>query len=364
MRVALVHDYLNQYGGAERVLEALQALFPEAPVYTSIYDPRAMPAAWRDWEIRPSFMQRLPGWRRLFRLYLPWYPLAFESFDLRGYDLVLSSSSAFAKGVIPPDGARQVCYCHNPPRFLWQTATYLEHERIGRLGRLLLQPLLHRLRVWDVTASARVDTFIANSHNVAARIGRLYRRESVVIHPPVEIAAFPPAQERGTYFLTGGRLVPYKRFDLPVVACSRLDLPLRVYGQGRDRARLAALAGPSVQFAGRVSQEELARLYRDCRAYIFPGEEDFGISPLEAMACSRPVIAYAAGGALESVVEGVTGTFFRRQDPAALVQVLERFDDQAFDRAAIRRHAERFDRAHFQAQIGQLIERTEGVRRA
>ncbi len=355
MRVALVHDYLNQYGGAERVLEVLHDLFPQAPIFTSIHVPGALPPRWRDWDVRPSFMQRFPGRRSLFRLYLGWYPLAFESFDLRGYDLILSSSSSFAKGVLPPDGSLHICYCHNVPRFLWNTASYLEHEQVGPLLRRLLAPLLHRLRTWDVAASTRVDAFIANSRTVAGRIARYYRRESVVIHPPVPVASFPPAQGKGRYFLTGGRLVPYKRFDLPVRACSELGLPLIVYGEGRDQVRLRRLAGPTVEFRGRVSEGELRHLYRDCRAYIFPGEEDFGISPLEAMACGRPVIAYAAGGALETVVVGKTGLFFPTQEVAALAGVLQSFRDGEFDPQAIRAHAEQFDTTSFQRRMEPVV---------
>jgi glycosyltransferase involved in cell wall biosynthesis len=351
MQVALVHDYLNQYGGAERVLEVLHELFPEAPVYTSIYDPQAMPKDWKRWDIRTSFMQRLPWWRRLFRLYLPCYPLAFELFDLRAYDLILSSSSSFAKGVIPPDGAVHLCYCHNTPRFFWNTAIYLEHERVGRLARLLLMPIIHQLRIWDVTASTRVDAFIANSSTVAGRIARFYRREATIIYPPVPVASFTVGQEPGSYFLTGGRLIPYKRFDLAVAACSKLELHLIIYGDGRDRARLESLAGPSVEFRGWVSEKELRQLHQGCRAYIFPGEEDFGITPLEAMACGRPVIAYAAGGALETVVEGKTGIFFPKQEVASLIEALRVFQDANYHPATIRRHAESFDTERFKEQI-------------
>jgi len=360
LRVALVHDYFSQYGGAERVLEALHALYPEAPIYTAFHDPRFTPAAWRSWEIRTSFLQRFPGWRRLFRLYLPWYPLAFESFDLRGYDLVLSSSHAFAKGAIPPAGARHVCYCHNTARFLWTSATYLESEHFGRLVQLLLQPTLSRLRMWDISSNDRVDAFMANSRNVAERIARFYRRESTVIHPPAAVSSFPIAGERGQYFLTGGRLVAHKRFDVAVAACTRTGLPLLVFGDGRERARLEALAGPLVQFLGRVSEERLRQLFLGCRAFLFPSEEDLGITPVEAMACGRPVIAYAAGGSLETVVAGVTGLFFPRQEAEALAGVLAAFRDDEFDPAAIRRHAELFDTPRFQERVRAFVEAARG----
>lgn len=360
MRVALAHDFFNQYGGAERVLEALHALYPEAPIYMAFHDPRGTPASWRTWDIRTSFMQRFPGWRRSFRLYLAWYPLAFESFDLRGYDLVLSSSSAFAKGVIPPADSRHVCYCHNTARFLWTPSTYLESEHFGRLVQALLRPTLNRLRVWDVSGNDRVDAFIANSRNVAARIARFYRRESTVIHPPAAVSSFPVAKGPGEYFLTGGRLVPHKRFDVAVAACARMGLPLLVFGSGRERARLEALAGPSVQFLGRVSEERLRELFLGCRAFLFPSEEDLGITPIEAMACGRPVIAYAAGGVLETVVAGTTGLFFPRQEAEALAEALGSFRDGEFDPATIRHHAEQFDTPRFQEQVRTFVEGVRG----
>jgi len=359
--VALVHDFFCQYGGAERVLEALHALYPEAPVYLPFHDPRTAPSSWRGWDIRTSFLQRFPAWHRLFRLYLAWYPLAFESFDLRGYDLILSSSSAFAKGVIPPPGARHICYCHNTARFLWTAAAYLEQERLEGVVRLLLGPTLSRLRVWDLSTNERVDAFIANSRTVAARIARFYRRESTVIHPPVAVASFPVARERGRYFLTGGRLVPHKRFDVAVEACTQEGLPLIVFGEGRDRLRLQRLAGPTVQFVGRVSEEKLRELYLGCRAFLFPSEEDLGIAPIEAMACGRPVIAYAAGGALETVVPGHTGLYFSPQQPDALARVLTGFHDDDFDPVSIRGHAAQFDTVIFQERVAAYVSATLGA---
>jgi glycosyltransferase involved in cell wall biosynthesis len=356
LHIALVHDYLNQYGGAERVLEALHDLYPEAPVYTSLYDAPAVPAFYRTWDIRTSFLQRLPRRLALARLYFALYPRAFAAFDLRGYDLILSSSSAYAKGIVPPAGARHVCYCHNPARFLWSTAAYLEHERIGRPARVVLGPVLARMRRWDLATNARVDAFVANSRTVAGRIARFYGRESTVIHPPVAVSSFPVAPGRGSYFLAGGRLVPHKRFDVAVAACSQLGLPLVVFGEGRERPRLQALAGPTVQFVERVSEERLRELYGSCRALLFPSEEDFGISPVEAMACGRPVVAYAAGGALETVVPGQSGLFFQRQKAADLAQVLASFCDEDFDPLAIRRHAEQFDTARFQEQIRAFVQ--------
>jgi glycosyltransferase involved in cell wall biosynthesis len=354
-RVALVHDYLNQYGGAERVLEALHDLFPDAPVYTSIYDPDTMPPLYRSWDIRTSWMQRLPGWRRYFRHYMPLYPSAFESFDLSGYDLVVSSSSAFAKGVIPAADARHVCYCHTPMRFAWRTDSYVEREQIGGPQRVILPLLLTYVRLWDVSSAGRVDQFIANSREVAGRIWRCYRREAAVIPPPVELPPFRP-QPPDDYYLAGGRLIPYKRLDLAVRAFSKLGLPLVVFGDGRDRASLQAIAGPNITFLGRVSEERRRELFARCRAFVFPGEEDFGITPLEAMAAGRPVIAYARGGALDSVVEGETGRFFSEPSPAALAAAVALSRTDQYDPLRIRAHAEGFRREVFLARVRAVIE--------
>lgn len=354
MRVALVHDYLNQYGGAERVLEALHELYPQAPVYTSIYDPEALPPLYRAWDIRVSWMQRLPAWRRLFRAYFPLYPSAFESFDLSSYDLVLSSSSAYAKGAIPAPGARHICYCHTPMRFAWRTDAYMEREGVAGPARMALALPLSAMRMWDTLSSVRVDAFIANSREVAARIRRYYGRESVVIPPPADLPPFAP-QPPGDYYLAGGRLIPYKRLDLAVRAFSALGLPLKVFGDGRDRAALEAIAGPNVEFLGFVSEERRRGLFAGCRAFVFPGEEDFGITPLEAMAAGRPVIAYAAGGALDTVVEGVTGRFFHQQSPAALAAAVAAARQDEYDPCAIRRHAEGFGRARFLARVREVI---------
>jgi glycosyltransferase involved in cell wall biosynthesis len=355
-RVALVHDYLNQYGGAERVLEALHELFPDAPVFTSIYDSTAMPAFYQDWKIHTSWMQRLPGWRRHFRKYFLLYPSAFESFDLSAYDLILSSSSAYAKGIIPRPGALHVCYCHTPMRFGWRTGGYLERESIGGSASLALSLPLTYLRTWDVVSSQRVDAFIANSREVAGRIERYYRRSAEVIPPPVDIGPYQPTAPED-FYLTGGRFVPYKRIDLVVAAFTRLKLPLVVFGSGRDRPKLEALAGPNVRFVGRVSDAELHDLYRRCRAYITAGDEDAGIQPVEAMAAGRPVIAYASGGVRETVVEGVTGCFFHEQTAAALAVAVAHSRTLRFDPLTIRRHTEQFSRERFKARVMQLIDR-------
>jgi glycosyltransferase involved in cell wall biosynthesis len=354
MRVAIIHDYLNQYGGAERVLEALHDLYPAAPVYTSIYDPLAMPNLYRTWDIRPSWMQRLPGWRRHFQKYFLLYPSAFESFDLSGYDLLLSSSSAYAKGVIPAPGARHICYCHTPMRFAWRTQAYVEREGIGRLQRAILPILLTYVRLWDTVTTPRVDLFVANSREVAGRIRRYYGRSATVIPPPVDLPPYRPVAP-GDFYLAGGRLVPYKRLDLAVRAFTALGLPLKIFGDGRDRAALQVVAGPSVEFLGFVSESRRQELFAGCRAFVFPGDEDFGITPLEAMAAGRPVIAYAAGGALDSVLDGVTGRFFYEQAAAALAVAVAASRRDVYDPLAIRRHAEGFGRDVFLARMREVI---------
>jgi glycosyltransferase involved in cell wall biosynthesis len=356
-RVAIVHDYLNQYGGAERVLEVLHELYPEAPIYTSIYDPDAMPEAYRTWDIRTSWMQRLPDWRRNFRNYFALFPWAFESFDLGEYDLVVSSSSAYAKGVIPRQDAVHLCYCHTPMRFGWRTADYVLREGITGWKLALLRATLAPLRTWDVGTSLRVDAFVANSQVVAQRIRRYYRRSAQVIPPPVDLAPYDPCEPED-FYLTGGRLVPYKRIDIEVRACTALRLPLVVFGSGRGLAELEAIAGPTVRFVGRVDDAQLGELYRRCRAYITAGDEDAGIQPVEAMGYGRPVIAYAAGGVLETVVDGVTGRFFREQTPAALAVALAQSRTDTWDAARIRAHAEQWSRERFRKRITEAIART------
>jgi glycosyltransferase involved in cell wall biosynthesis len=355
LRVAIVCSWLNQYGGAERVLEVVHDMYPQAPVYTSIFWPRALPATYREWDIRTSFLNRFPLIHQHHQWFLLFYRYAFESFDLSDYDLVLSVTSAFAHGVRARSKALHICYCLTPARFLWDYRTYVAREGLARLANWVLPPLVNRLQRWDRAAASRVDHFVAISEAVRERIGRSYGRDAAVIYPPVDAQRFQLSPERGDYFLIISRLVPYKRIDLAVRAFSQLGLPLWIIGDGRDRPALEAMAGPNVRFLGRLSDEEARACLARCRAFIFPGEEDFGIAPLEAQAAGRPVIAYARGGALETVLAGETGLFFHDPTAESLAETVRGFDDRQFDPATIREHALRFDRAVFQQRFGDLI---------
>jgi glycosyltransferase involved in cell wall biosynthesis len=357
MKVALVHDYLNQMGGAERVVIAFHQMFPDAPIYTSIYDPQRVDPVFQEMDVRTSFMQKFPLVTRHHQPYLPFYPFAMESLDLRDYDLVLSSSSAFGKGVITRPETMHICYCHTPMRWCWNYCEYVEREQLGGMARRILPFLITGLRMWDQVSAMRVDHFIANSPVVAARIQKYYRRDAVVIPPPVEVSRFffDPAIEREDYFLIISRLIPYKRIDLAIEACNRLHLPLVIVGAGRDMERLKRMAGPTIRFLGRLSDEEVLHYYARCRAFLFPGEEDFGITPLEAQACGRPVIAYGSGGSLASVVEGITGEFFYEQTVDSLATVLASFEERRYEPQTIRNHALEFDTSRFHRRILQFI---------
>lgn len=337
------------------MLEVLHAMYPDAPVYTSIYRPEALPASYRAWDIRTTFLNHLPLIKRHHQPFLPLYPLGFEALKLEGYDLILSVPSAFAHGVHVPPGATHICYCLTPARFLWNLDAYAARERLGGLARTVMPLFLSRLRSWDARAADRVDHFVAISQAVRERIRRHYQRDAQVIYPPLQCAAFAMSDEIEDYYLVLGRLVPYRRIDLAIRACNALQVPLLIVGEGRDRAALEHLAGPTVRFLGRVSDAERKRLLARCRAFLWPGEEDFGLAPLEANASGRPVIAYAAGGALETVVEGVTGTFFHEPTPEALAEAIAHLDPNAYEPQAMRRHAERFDVECFKSDLSRFI---------
>jgi len=356
MKLALVHDWLNQMGGAENVLENLVHLYPGAPIFTSMYAPKLMPESYRQWDIHTSFLNKWPLVKKHHQPFLPFYPLAFESFDFSAYDLVLSNKSGFCHGLITGPDTLHICYCLTPTRYMWNFDRYAQREGLGGLGRAVLTPILAYLRMWDRLAADRVDHFVAISTAVQRRIARYYRRESVVIYPPVDTDRFEPAGRTDDFYLVVGRLIPYKRVDLAVRALTQLDRPLVVVGDGRDKVKLEAMAGSNVTFTGRLPDAEVADLMARCRAFLFCGVDDFGITPVEAQAAGRPVIAFGAGGVLDTVVEGETGIFFREPRPEALAAAVEQLETLDFDAGRIRRHAERFSRPVFEQQITTLVE--------
>lgn len=357
MKVALVHDYLSQDGGAERVLKALQELYPEAPTFVLFYDKSKLPEHYFRGEVRNTFLQYLPGIKSHYRWYLPLMPHATECHDLADYDVVISSSSAFAKGVLTAPGTMHVSYCHTPTRYLWtDTHSYLEEIKSNWLvKRLLLPVLISRLRVWDQLAAGRVDFFIANSETVRGRIQKYYRRDATVVFPPVDTSQYGISQEFGDYFLTGGRLVYYKRFDLVVRAFNRLGIKLKVFGSGPEEGKLREMANANIEFTGQVTDAEKARLYSQALAFINPQVEDFGITAVESMAAGRPVLAFAAGGALETVRDGITGSFFNEQSWNAILDKVLRFDPAMFDPQKIREQALVYDAANFKKQIAEFV---------
>jgi glycosyltransferase involved in cell wall biosynthesis len=355
MRVAITADWLNSFGGAERVLLELHQMFPDAPIFTTVHDPKGLPDSMRQLDVRTSFLQRIPFARRRHQAFLPLMPLAFEQFDLSEYDLVLTTSSACAKGVITRPGTLNICYCYTPSRYLWD----LYHEYTGKhRARALIAPLAHWLRMWDRLSADRVDHFIAISREVAARVERHYTREAEVIYPPVDVDRIVPNRRPPEdFYLVVSRLVAYKRIDLAIEAANRLRRRLIVVGDGVERSRLEALAGPTVSFYGRRSDAEIADLYARCRAFLFPGHEDFGITPVEAQAAGRPVVAFGRGGATETVIDGVTGVLFAEQTPDAVVDAILRLEKLTLDGSVCRRNAERFDRAEFRRRLARTIDR-------
>lgn len=356
MRVAFVHDYLTQFGGAERVLLEMRMLYPDAPVYTSIFSPAAFAGAFDGVDVRASWLQRLPGSRRFFRALLPLYPGAFESLDLSSFDLVISSTTSFAKGVVVGASTMHVCYMNTPARFLWR-----QDEYSTGVVPWAVQPFfalaVPGLRRWDLAAAQRPFRIVANSNNVAARIREIYGRESDVVHCPASLDGFAPSPEIDDYYLVASRLLPYKRVDLAIEACNAIGAPLVVMGEGPDEARLRAAAGPTVRFAGRVGDDERRRLFARARALIIPGVEDFGLVPIEAAASGRPTVAFAAGGALETVVEGETGIYFREPTAKALAAALHSLSPHSFDASTLAAHARSFSPGRFRSGLRSLIER-------
>jgi glycosyltransferase involved in cell wall biosynthesis len=361
MRTALIHDWLTGMRGGERVLEALCELFPDADLFTLYHRRGSVSPLIEGRRIRRSFIQRLPGADAHYRRYLPLFPLAVEQFDLDPYDLVISSSHCAAKGVVPPGRARHLCYCHSPMRYAWdQFDAYFGPARVGRMAsRWVYRPLLARLARWDAATAPRVDRFVANSAHVANRIRRYYNRVATIVYPPVDTVFFHPAASTpGSHFLIVSALVPYKRIELAIDACERAGAPLRIVGDGPDRRRLEARAGRNVTMLGRLGDEAIRDEYRRALAVLLPGEEDFGIVPVEAHACGRPVVALARGGALETVIDGENGILFDEPDADALAAALDRAARTRFDPARIAAGAQRFSRERHVEQLRGVIEET------
>ncbi len=357
LSVALVHDWLNQYGGAERVLERLVQVYSRAPIYTSMYWRSRMPDAYRTWDIRTTWMDHLPGVYRFHQAFFPLYAFAFNRLDLSGsgYDLILSNKSGFCHGV-QTGGIPHLCYCLAPTRYVWEYEQYAAREHLPASVKLLLKPIIRRLRRWDYEVAQRPTThYVAISTEIQRRIRRYYARDAEVIFPPVDVGRFYAVDEHDDYYLIVSRLVPYKRIDLAVHAFTQLGLPLKIVGDGRDREALEADAGANVSFLGWVPDADLPSLVARCRAFIFPGREDFGLAPVEAQAAGRPVIAYRAGGALDTVVEGVTGAFFDEPTSESLMEAVKGFDPDAVSPDVCRSNAERFDFNRFQSQLKQTI---------
>jgi glycosyltransferase involved in cell wall biosynthesis len=361
MRIALVHDFLNTWGGGEYVLKVFSEIWPDAPIYTLTYQPSVVGEFLPGRKVIASFLQKMPGMPGAFKYYLPFMPRAIESFNLRDYDVVLSDSSAYAKGALTTSPTKHICYLHTPTRYLWSDRdSYIASAPIPLplLGQPTVKMIVKFLQKWDLKAAKRPDILIVNSEYIAERTRRYYHREpDKILFPPVDCSRFKIGTPED-YFLVVGRQEPYKRTDLAIQAANELGLKLKVVGGGTKLEALKKIAGPTVEFTGRVSDEELTTLYSNCLAFIFPPNEDAGITPLEAMASGRPVIAYGAGGALESVIEGETGTFFKKQTVESLVEVMRRFNLDAYDPQAIRRHAEKFDVKNFKKEIQKIVHET------
>lgn len=352
MKIALVHDHLAQDGGAERVVRVLQRMFPDAPLFTLVYRRDRAHPDFKGTDIRTSFLQRWPLATRLYQWYLPMMSTAVERFDLRGYDVVISSSASFAKGVITNPETLHLCYLHSPTRYLWNdTISYVNDLRYAKFLRSIAPFYLNQIRVWDRLAAERVDDYVVNSRFVLQRLWKYYRKPGTVIHPPVDVQRFTASKQPGTYYLAGGRLVAYKRFDLTVEAFNHLKIPLKIFGDGPALKHLQSIAKSNIEFVGRVNDEQLNDLYAGAIAFINPQEEDFGITVIEAMAAGRPVIAYGAGGALETVQPLKTGMLFMEQDWEAIADTVIRFKPENYDPVAIRQWADTFSVTTFEQRF-------------
>lgn len=356
MKVAIIHDWLTIYGGAESIIRILHDMFPDAPIYTTVYDKDNMPGDFRRMDIRTSYIQKFPFSKKKYTNYLSFMPRAVEQFDLSEYDLVISSSTCCSKGVLTGANTLHICYCNTPMRYGWDF--YHEYRATkGFLSRIFIGSMMKKIRMWDRLSADRVDTFIANSNNVARRIQKHYRRKSTVIYPPVRTKLFQKSRIDDGFYLVVSRLVPYKRIDLVVEAFSKMGHQLVVIGSGSEYQSISAMAAHNIKMLGRVDDDKVLDYMKRCRAFLFPGEEDFGITPIEAQACGKPVIAYGRGGALETVIDGKTGIFFYEQTVNDVINAVRRFETVEFDAGVIREHAEKFSEERFRTELKDFIQK-------
>lgn len=356
MKIALVHDYLVQYGGAERVLECFTELFPYAPIYTLVYDKESMHDIFKEKDIRTSFLQKFPFAKKQHRIFPPLMPLAIEQFDFSQYDVVLSDSSSYAKGIITNPGTLHICYMHTPMRYAWDDCQkYTQDFGFPKIIKKFIPFIMNYIRLWDKISADRVDKFIANSNFVSKRIKKYYRKDSVVINPPVAVNNFYISDHQENYFLMVGRLIAYKRHDIAIEAFNKLGLPLKIIGRGPEMERLKKIAGPNIEFLGRVAEEDLPKYYAECQAFVFPQEEDFGIVAMEAMAAGRPLIAYHGGDIPEHIEGGKMGIFFHNQTAEDIIEAVNKFRNEDYDPQYIRSQALKFDRELFKDKIGGYI---------
>lgn len=356
MKIALVHDYLSQDGGAERVLKAFHEIWPEAPIFVLFHDESKI-KDFSNADVRQSFISKLPFNKTRYQWYLPWMPLATERHNLHEYDVVLSSTSAFAKGVLTRPNTLHISYCHTPTRYLWtDTHEYLEELRYNRLIKSFLPPLIHKLRLWDQMSVDRVDHFVANSYTVKNRIHKYYRRDAKVIYPPVDTHLFKISADVGDYFLAGGRLVPYKKFDLLIKVFNRLGYKLKIFGVGPELNKLKKLAKSNIEFLGGVTDQEKAELMSHAKAFLHPQVEDLGITPIESMASGRPVIAYPVGGVTETVIHGETGVYFPEQTWESLLDTVLHFNHENWDSGKIREYSQKYSVENFKEKIKKCVE--------
>lgn len=357
MKVAIVQEWLTNLGGSERVTLALSEIFPEALIFTSIFNPEKLPDNFKKLNIRTSFLQRIPMAKRKHQMMFPLMPYAFESFDFSEFDVVISSNHSCAKGIITGPKTLHICYCCTPTRYLWSNYhEYLQESNFNFFVNKAIPGLTNKLRLWDRVAADRPDKYVCISKYIASRIKKYYKKDAIVIYPPVDTSFYQPTDKIGDYYLVVGRLIPYKKVDIVIKAFNDLGLPLKIIGSGPESKKLKKMAGENIEFLSDLSDKEVKNYYSKCLAFIAPQEEDFGITPVEAMASGRPVIAYNRGGLKETVIEGLTGTFFNEQTPQCLIDTIKKFRPDRYDPKRIRQHALNFSESSFKRRMKEMIE--------